>query len=283
MNPEEATRHNARQKEPISVTLAANELLRQGNLDRAIAEYSKLYVLAPNSGVADVLIGKELFRQGKRADAIATYKAALPKSAFAAASAYEGLADLYAAVGRDAESIEAYRQIIYRVPGWDWADDEGRSIQARIQPKGQDWHSSRGTDTDLLMHYALLLSRNGRYAEALQVYDRGLKGGLTEEDRPLFSLRGMSAQNFDRRFFDAAALTAAGRTFRAVEIPFEDGAIAEYRKALARKSDFAPAHYFLGNALSQKGLRAEAKAAWQKAADFGREEVKQRAQQSLER
>ena len=279
VTPEEAARRTARQKEEITINRAARELLRQDNLDGALAEYRKLQSLLPNSGSTQVLIGNVLFRQGKTEEAIAAYKTALSKSAFAAALAYEALGDLYAAIGREAEAIEAYHQIVYRVPGRDWINSYGQSLQALIQPEGQDWSSSRGTDTDLLMRYALLLSKTGQHAEALQVYQWGLKG-LSQEDRRLFALR-LSARSFDRRLFEAAAHTAIGRRNRALDIPFADAAIAEYRKALSLRSNFAPAHYLLGNALSMKGRSAEAKAAWQKAADVGRGEVKEAAERAL--
>lgn len=47
-----------------------------------------------------------------------------------------------------------------------------------------------------------------------------------------------------------------------------DGAISQFRSATQQTADYAPAHYYLGQALQRKGLTDEAKREFQRAAEL---------------
>ncbi len=202
---------------------------------------------------------------------------------------YDQLGDALEANGETEKAIWMYRQWVYRDRGRDWVED-GKSLTEMVkQATGNNWTSSRGIAPDVLMRYALLLSKTGRYAEACQVYEWGLipfQSGIQEEQEERDFALNMTAETFNKPRFEAMALTLYGRSNIGTVIDGflcgqDEEAILAYQKALRLRPNYAITHYYLGLSLERTGKKAEAKAAYQKAVELGTGELVRRAKSEL--
>jgi tetratricopeptide (TPR) repeat protein len=174
---------------------------------------------------------------------------------------YDEWGDASEAMGNRKEAIQIYRLAVYSVgtdqqglPNRIYPDKSGNTTpeNAKMDTSAkQKWVSRFRDDPTLLMRYALLLSRDKQYAEALTVYERGRE--IAFRGNPLgeqFRLR-MTAVTFQRGSFEAAAHTIIGKTittFRSLQYYAwpDDARIAEYQIALKARPYFAPALLFIG-------------------------------------
>lgn len=203
--------------------------------------------------------GRDLLKKGDVDAAIESFNKAVTLSP-SEAEAYIGLAEAYTAKGQYANALKAYRTLIYPA-------------------SEKNWVSNLANDTATLMKFAILLSRTGQRAEAIQAYAKGLENLSRNSDPPLSV--SFTTPNYNPAQFEAAARTAIGiKEYRAGR---NDSAITELQQAVRSQPRFALAYFYLGRALSDKGQRAEARAAFEKAAAFGRGEVKTPAQKALKR
>lgn len=99
--------------------------------------------------------GDEALKAGDTDDAIADFLEAR-QSESQSLLALVRLAKAYTAAGRTEEAIDAYRQLIYPVPGQDWS------------------HANQLSPT-MQMNFSLLLLNDGQEVEALAAYRRALK------------------------------------------------------------------------------------------------------------
>lgn len=106
---------------------------------------------------AQMLEGERNFAQGKPEKAIGYYQEALKLNPNNVGS-FAGLGKAYYVTKQATKSVDAFRILFYSSP------DE----------KAGGWGSSYETDPELLMTFALALSRVGETQEALQAYRRGL-------------------------------------------------------------------------------------------------------------
>lgn len=277
MSAQEKEEFRVKNEQSAAIGRRIDELEAKGDFDGAIAECRKLPALFPESGDLGAVIGEIQTRQGKLDQAIASFKTSLPGSP---ARAYEGLAVALDLAGRDAEAIAAYRQVVYRDPSRDWITENGQSLKAMVEPDGPVWNTSRSNDPDFLMRYALLLSKTGQYAEALQVYEWGLVQ-VYRDQKPFFPLR-MTVQTFDARLFEASAHMVLGLTNRD-KLDRDGTALAEYRKALALSPHYGAAYLCMGYTYLSMGKYDDTKIALQKAIQWGRGEVREKAQYQIER
>jgi tetratricopeptide (TPR) repeat protein len=140
-------------------------------------------------------------------------------------------------------------------------------------------------DPDDLIPYALLLLRQGNWAEALATYEKALpyigEGNLLRADNN-FSLDTPQPQALE-----AAIHVARGLTYNIGDIVTphaqNDKALTEFQKATALAPDSALANYYVGYGLQRMGRRADAQAAFKKAAalDQSNGDVKAAAEAAL--
>lgn len=242
-----------------------------------------------------------LLRKGDVTGAVRAFEEAI--KVFPSAIRWQEYAEALDAAGRSGDAIEVFRKIVYldaRGDRRDWIDRDGQSLREKVNRSPECLVvAGRSNDADVLMRYALLLIKTAQYAEAWQVYQWGLDSGgfvtsndrglVAREERALFTplLRQLSPPFLanNRRLFEAAVRTAYGHTYPFYGRPdgtnTDDVKIAEYQKAIALQPDYAPAYYCLGRALLYRGKRAEARAAWQKAAELDQGQVKVLAQKAL--
>jgi len=196
------------------------------------------------------LRGEELLKAGIYSDAISAFQEALsyePHDGLA----YQHLAETYTAMNQPDKAIAAYRTLFYEWPG-----------------KGGGY--GIGSNTTVLMQFALVLLKTGQRAEALTVYQRGYHFLPTDRGPlpPLFTSPDFAAADFQ-----AAAYTAMGLHETAWGV-FAD-APKYFERAIAAQPILATPYYYRGERLKYKpGLEAEAMAAFNQAALLGGPEMK---------
>lgn len=225
------------------------------------------YIAKQAAANAQEILGQRLVKQRDLDGAAEAFRAAVdlrPRP-----EAYEMLIDALLLARRDAEALATFREYVYPKPG--------RKI-----------NSSGNQDADTLLHFALLLAKMGQYEEAIAVYQAG-EAKVSNVFGPRVDL-AFFPKAFNKAVFEAAVRTCLGleaRMFRTDPegVKANTIALAEYRKAIAAKPDFALAHFYLGETLRvvNGGLSAEARAAYEKAAKLGRGEVATKAQEALNR
>ena len=216
---------------------------------------------------AQETFGQSRLKQGNVNGAVEVFRAAVdlrPRP-----EAYEMLIDALLLARRDAEALATFREYVYPKPG--------RKI-----------NSSGNQNADTLLRFALLLAKAGQYDEAITVYQAG-EAKVANVFGPRVDV-AFFPKAFNRAAFEAAVHTCLGlkgRYFRddPKGVKANAFALAEYRKAIAAKPDFALAHFYLGETLRvvHGGLTDEARAAYEKAAKLGRGAVVERAQKALNR
>jgi tetratricopeptide (TPR) repeat protein len=185
---------------------------RQGKVAEAIDRYQAALRLNPNYADAHNSVGAALANQGKVAEAIEHYQTALRlKPDFA--EAHGNLGAALAQQGALAEAIDHYRRALHIKP--DYADAHG------------NWGNA--------------LAQQGKLAEANDHYRQAVQ---------------IKFDYADAHFNWGNALAQQGELAEA---------IAHYRQALQIKPDSAQAHTNWGNALAQQGNLVEAIAQYQQA------------------
>lgn len=171
--------------------------------------------------------------------------------------ALAGLAQTLEREGKARQAIHVYRYLLYPKQGW------GTSLEE---------------DPILRMHFALLLAGDGRWPEAVCVYENTIGHVSYGSSYPALNVH-FSPDAPQPALFQAMAHLAMGITYRG---QLEDTkAHAEYAAAVNAQPDLALAHYYHGLDLSRLGHKAEAKAAFQQAAAHGEEDVKEAAEEAL--
>lgn len=207
--------------------------------------------------------GVEFLKGGYADDAIYAFNKAIavPTTFPPSADAYAGLADAQVIKGLYKEAEASYRLAVGLV----------------VPAHGM----SRELDGDLQMRFALLLSKMGKYDDAIKMYQWGGrllhldKDDIKSLDLPFFALK------FDKPLFEAAAHTALGREY-AMHANREE-AIAHLQQAVALKPEFALAQYYLGDTLTSVHRKAEARAAFKKASELGKGAIQEKADAALVR
>ncbi len=191
------------------------------------------------------LRGEELTKAGAYTDAIGAFQEALsyePHDGLA----YQHLAETYTAMNQPDKAIAAYRTLFYEWPG-----------------KGGEY--GIGSNTTVLMQFALVLLKTGQKAEALTVYQRGYHFLPTDRGPlpPLFTTPDFAPANFT-----AAAYTAMGLHETAWGIAAD--APAYFERAIATQPTLAVPYYYYGELLKGKpGRAADAVAAFNQARQLG--------------
>jgi tetratricopeptide (TPR) repeat protein len=192
-----------------------NVLKRQGKVDEAIAEHREAIRLQRNSGFPHYYLGNVLRDQGKLDEAIAEYREAIRlEEDFVGAHCHLG--NVLSTKGRVDEAIAEYREAI------------------RVEKNYPFAHCNLGS----------ALTAQGKLDEAIAEYREAIR----------------LKKNFpDGHVGLGNVLSDQGKL---------DEAIAEYREAIRLKEDYAGAHCSLGNVLWTKGRVDEAIASYQKAIDL---------------
>lgn len=180
------------------------------------------------------------------------------------AEADPGLAEALAAQGKINEALRVYRTLIYQYP---------RNL------------SSVAHDRRTQMHYAILLSQTGQWQEAVSVYEKNLPSAVYG-DAPKLDV------HFDPRApmpfqLQAMAHVASGMEYTGHGQMKE--AFGEYEQATHLAPDSAFANYYYGYGwqnLAPKDRakllnQEQAKAAFSKAVQLGKGEIKEAAQKAL--
>jgi tetratricopeptide (TPR) repeat protein len=221
-------------------------LERQGKLAEAVEHYEAALRLEPGYVDADYAWGNALARQGKLAEAVEHYEAALrvkPDHANAHANAGSALVRQ----GKLAEAIAHYEQIL------------------KIRPDHVDAHTNLG----------LALARQGKLVEAIAHYEQALRikpdhsaahtnwgDALAQQGKPAEAIEHyqqalhVKPDNALAHNNWGVALLHQGRLAEAIE---------HFRQALIISPDFADAHTNWGFALTRQGHQAEANAHYQQA------------------
>ncbi len=146
----------------------------------------------------------------------------------------------------------------------------------------QQMASVGGDQARNLLPYALLLLKAGQWAPALAAYNKA---------QPFANGTLISANNHFARTvpqpkdLEAAIHIALGLTYGS-EASWgghsqDDKAMSEHKQALALEPNSALANYYYGYALQRMGRRAEAQAAFKKAATLGSNDVKATAEREI--
>lgn len=174
-------------------------------------------------------------------------------------SALVGLAQTLEREGKTHQAIDVYRYLLYPKRGW-----------------GTSWED----DPILRMHFAMLLSGDGQWPEAVFVYERvigGISFGSSFPDvRVHFSPDIPRPVLLQAMAHLAMGITYTNRLEHAQALP-------EYAAAVSIQPDLAVADYYYGRSLTRLGHRAEAKAAFEQARSVGGDDVKAAAEGELRR
>jgi len=180
-------------------------------------------------------------------------------------TAISGLARTLEMEGKNKESIKVYRYLLYPKYGW------GTSIES---------------DPVLRMHFALLLARDGQWAEAVSIYDNTLGGLSLGPPFPILNIRFnpdvSSFSLFQAMVHLRLGILHSGRLE-------QNQAYAEYQAAHDLQPDVAITNYYFGYGWqklspverAKSGDAAQAKAALEKAVKLGKPDVKEAAQKAL--
>src|SRR2546425_4706156 len=155
-------------------------LARQGKLAEAVEHYEAALRLEPDYVDANYAWGNALARQGKLAEAVEHYQAALrvkPDHANAHTNAGSALAGQ----GKLAEAIEHYQQALRAKP--DHADahtnwGEALAQQGKLDEAIEHYRRAlqiRPESADAHNHWGLALARQGKLAEAVKHYQEAVK------------------------------------------------------------------------------------------------------------
>ncbi|MDQ2686517.1 MAG: tetratricopeptide repeat protein [Armatimonadota bacterium] len=199
-------------------------------------------------------------RRGDYTKAEALYREAL-SLAGVSPERFEALAGLGKSLerqGKVAEAFAAYQQSF-------------------APPNESASYSTFPADVEALARYGILCETAGQYAEAARVYEQARERLNPKPTLPL-------DVDFDPKVPQPEQLRAMlhvvrGLTLDAQGIPNE--ALADYSEAARLQPDQPLAQFYLGRGLQKAGRTAEARAAFQKAAQYGHGAVQAEAQKAL--
>ena len=220
-----------------------------GETDEALVQYRKALQLDPKLLEASVNSSAILIDAGRGEEAAEIVEAALAQAPDDAnllinhALALEALGDHVGAVKAYAKAVEkspdnvelrfGYAENLAAAGQTDAAREQFEKVLAGTQ------------DIQLIVGAAQGLQQTGAPERCVAVLDKVVAGDPSPH---LVVRRGRCKQ--------------AARDLK--------GAIADYREALKRDANFAPAHYYLGVALLEQGQKAEGRKALTKAAEIGK-------------
>lgn len=165
-----------------------------------------------------------------------------------------GLAQTLEQEGKGQEAIRVYRYLLYPKKGW------GTSLEQ---------------DPILRMHFALLLSGDQQWPEAVSVYESVINTIQIGPAYPRLDTH-FSPDTPEPALLQAMAHLALGVAYNGrLE---HTKALAEYDTALSIQPNLAIAHYCHGYGLQRLGRRKDAQADFAKAAALGEGDVKKAAQ-----
>ena len=218
--------------------------------------------------------GDDALRAKNYKEAEADFRNAI--DGFPSGPAYCGLAECLLAQGHRDEAMQTYRLVIVR--------DEHHVNGANPTTRG-------------LLEYAILLSQSGKWAEAVSAYQSALPN--LRSDNPSLFIVAFDPDVPQPKVLEISAHIALGQdanyscnTLGDME---NDRAFEEYGKALALMPDSPATNYFYGlgwqnldpkdraKLAAKPGQREAVKAALEKAAKLGTEEVQVQAKKELAR
>ena len=172
-------------------------------------------------------------------------------------NALAGLAQTLEREGKNRQAIHVYRYLLYPKQGW------GTSLEE---------------DPILRLHFALLLTGDGQWPEAVSVYESTI-GGISlgpsfPDVRVHFSPSVPQPVALQAMAHLAMGITYTNQLEHAQALP-------EYAAALSMQPNLAVASYYYGRGLTRLERRAEAKAAFERAAAHGEDDVKKAAGEAL--
>ncbi len=245
-------------KSPVAHNNWGAALAQQGKLAEAIEHYQAALRLQPDHAAAHGHMGNALAQEGKLAEAIEHYQTALRlQPDYADAHFNWGLA--LAQQGKLAEAIEHYQTALRLKP--DYADAHSnwgaalarQGKQAEAIPHYQQALQIKPDYADAHNNWGAALAQQGKLAEAIEHYQTALR---------LQPYHAAAHGNMGN------ALAQQGKLAEAIE---------HYQTALRLKPDYADAHFNWGNALAQQGKLAEAIAHYQQALQIRRDHAEARA------
>jgi tetratricopeptide (TPR) repeat protein len=222
------------------------ELLQQGDVEEAAAQFLRALEINPADGDAHYNIGIIAYQQGRVEDAIAQYRQALELDPTLVEAA-DNLGSTLLQQGRTDEAIAGFRQAIQINPMLSKPhDDLGNALlrQGHLdEALGQYREALRINPSNAQAHASLAdaLLQQGRTEEAIDHYEEACR---------------LNPADPNARCNMGVALCKMGRL---------DEGIAQYREALQINPTFAEAYGNLGVALFQQGRVEEAIAAYRQA------------------
>lgn len=267
--------------------MASNNLgiihLRRGEVNEAIAHFSRALELDPNYAEAHYNLGNALVRGGAVDDAIARYRRALDLNP-AIVGAQVNLATILLQRGRLAEAETHLQQAVARSPRHAGARHalggalarSGRlsealdhlELAAQLKTDVPGVHNDLGNALlELGQHEKAMVS----FETALRLQPQNAEAHYNLGNTFLAMRRLNDAVTHYRRSAELRPGFAAARNNLAntlVQLDRMDEAIAEYQLALAARPNYAAAHKNLANALRRAGRLEEAARHAQLAADI---------------
>jgi tetratricopeptide (TPR) repeat protein len=224
----------------------ANDLVAEGWVPEAMAQYEQALRLNPDYAEAHNNLGFVLKDQGKVPEAIAHYEQALRLNPDYAEAHYN-LGIALAEQGKVQEAVEHYEQAVRIKPDYAEAHNNlGNALRevGRVQDAIGHFEQALQIKPDYAEAYynlALAFRQVGKLDEAIHHYERAV------QIKPDFAAAHNNLGN---------VLVQAGRV--------QDG-IGHYEQAVRIKPDYADAHLNLGGALLQLGRPQEAIGHWEQA------------------
>ena len=199
--------------------LAGDALLAEGDKGGALTDYRQAIAVKPDPG-AWIKIGDVLWQQGKLQEAVSAYQAGNAVSSGGNSAAEASLGDAYSALGRTGDAVAHYQAAL------------NHQLDARY-----------------CFQLALALSKQRDLAQAQDAYNQGI--GLLDKDARPFWGNTFSEGEFGNGTFETAIHSLLSSEY--LRYGYEDKAIAEMRLAVRLQPRSAMAHYFLAQALRDKG------------------------------
>lgn len=221
-------------------------LNQEGRSAEAMAEFRAALELKPESVQANNNLGFALDRAGQFDEAIKYYRTAIEFAPDFAEARYN-LANAYVHAGNYPDAIREYGEAL------------------RLKPDLPEAHYNLGVALDLAGRTAEAMTHYERAVELREDYGEAhssLGADLDQAGRSEEALRHLNAavqlipENAEAHYNLANALAKVSRLPEAAE---------HYREALRLKSAYPEAHYNLGNVLAQQGHRPEALEHYQEA------------------
>jgi tetratricopeptide (TPR) repeat protein len=231
---ESTARDMARAREVLG---AGQALMRAERYEEAVTEFRKHVDLSPPIPEARLSLVEALMAAGRFVEACDEARIGTKLGDGWCSPRY---AMLCSRLGRDAEAIRTYREIIYATSNIPAFDMESQRIKDRVKNGERIPASSRATDTDSLADYAILLERNGQRGEAHYILMTAIDQ-LPQELKVIHKYK-LSPSTFRSDIFRAAAYTLQAH-FMKSDIPYGGQPPVERRMPLLQKAFDAVPNY----------------------------------------